>query len=349
MNNPGIARVLALTVAALATTWALYLSRDALLVIYVSVLLAIGFAPVVHAIEGWTFLAVTARGLPRWSAILVVYVAIVGMLILVGILVIPPLADQAQELWARLPSFVDRAESSLIRYGLLADRITLQQAIRIAPGPGDTFGTLATALTRTAGGVFGIVTVLILTFYLLVESESLFSAFARMFPRADRPRVVEVAGKISTKISAWLSGQLMLAATIGTTAAIGLWLLGIPYFYVLAVVAGLGELIPVLGPILAAVPAVLVGLSVSPQKALFVLVFFVVQQQVENHLLVPRVMARQVGISPVTVITALLIGGSLLGVLGAILAVPTAAIVQVVVQELLDERDRRQDRLDMRM
>jgi predicted PurR-regulated permease PerM len=133
----------------------------------------------------------------------------------------------------------------------------------------------------------------------------------------------------------------MLGATIGTTTAIALYFLGVPYFYVLAVIAGVGEMIPVIGPVLSAVPAILVGLTVSPRTALAVAIFWVVQQQLENHLLVPRIMSRQVGVSPVIVIAALLVGGSLLGILGAVLAVPTAAILQVVVQELLDERDRR--------
>jgi len=137
-----------------------------------------------------------------------------------------------------------------------------------------------------------------------------------------------------------LSGQLFLAGVIGVSAAIGLYLLGVPYFYVLALVAALGEMIPVVGPILAAVPGVAVAFTVSPQTGLFVLIFFLAQQQFENHFLVPKVMSRQVGVSAVTVIIALLIGGSVLGIIGAVLAVPSAAILQVVVQVLLDERDR---------
>jgi predicted PurR-regulated permease PerM len=188
--------------------------------------------------------------------------------------------------------------------------------------------------------VLGFVTILILTFYLLIESDSLFSGFARLFPRAERPRVREAASKISTKVSAWLNGQMFLAGVIGVSAAVGLYLLGVPYFYVLALLAAVGEMIPVVGPIFSAVPAVIVAFTVSPQTGVFVLIFFLAQQQVENHVLVPKVMERQVGVSPVTVIVALLIGGSVLGILGAVLAVPSAAILQVVVQELLDERDR---------
>ena len=105
----------------------------------------------------------------------------------------------------------------------------------------------------------------------------------------------------------------------------------------LALVAAIGEMIPIVGPILSAVPATAVALSVSPTLALGVIVFFVAQQQLENHLLVPKIMQRQVGISPVFVIIALLIGGSLLGVMGAILAVPTAAILQVLLEETLSE------------
>lgn len=158
--------------------------------------------------------------------------------------------------------------------------------------------------------------------FLLVESDSLLAAFVRLFPRPDRPRVQDAALKISTKVSAWLSGQLILGGTIGLSAALGLYFLGVPYFYVLALLAAFGELVPVVGPIFSAVPAVLVALTVSPQTALFTLLFFLLQQQVENHLLVPKVMERQVGVSAVFVIVALLIGGSVLGIIGAVIRHP---------------------------
>jgi len=205
-------------------------------------------------------------------------------------------------------------------------------------------GTVAMAATSVVSGIFALLTVLILTFYLLIESATLFRGFARLFPRSDRPRVREAAEQISVKVSAWLSGQLFLGGVIGVSAAVGLYALGVPYFYVLALVAAFGEMIPVVGPVLSAIPAVAVGFTVSPQTGLFVLIFFLAQQQVENHFLVPKIMSRQVGVSAVTVIIALLIGGSVLGIIGAILAVPSAAILQVVIEELLDERDRLQER-----
>ena len=138
-------------------------------------------------------------------------------------------------------------------------------------------------------------------------------------------------------------------ASSATTSAIGLWLLGVPFFYVLALISAVGELIPVVGPILSAIPAIAVAATVSLKKVLLVLIFFVLQQQFENHVLVPKVMSRQVGVSAVTVIVALLIGGKLLGIVGAILAVPTAAILQVVVVGAAAtgrERARRRAELD---
>ncbi len=336
----------AVAVAALGVivVWTLYLARDVLLLIYVSVLLAIGFGPIVHAIEHQQVVPVGQR-VPRWLAILAVYLLIVGTLIVIGFLVIPPLVGQARALATALPDLLDRGQTLLLRYGLLDHRITLEEVLRRAPAAsGDAVGTVAMAATGVVSGVFALLTVLILTFYLLIESDVLFRGFARLFPRAERPRVQEAAAEISVKVSAWLSGQLFLGGVIGVSAAIGLYALGVPYFYVLALVAAFGEMIPVVGPILAAIPAVAVGFTVSPRTGLFVLIFFLAQQQVENHFLVPKVMSRQVGVSAVTVIIALLIGGSLLGIMGAVLAVPSAAILQVVIQELLDERDRLEER-----
>ncbi len=335
MSTAAIARAVAVVAVGCLILVVLYTARNALLLIYISGLLATGLGPLVHRIEH----AVPTR-IPRWAAILLVYLVFVSLLIASALLVIPPLVEQAQDLWRRLPELLDRAQTFLVDRGWLDHRITLEEAVRNAPGPGNAVNTVAGAVSGVFAAFFAVITILILTFYLLVESDQLFAAVARFFPRPERPRVEQMAAKVSTKISAWLSGQLMLASTIGLSAAAGLYLLGVPYFYVLALLAAFGEMVPVVGPIIAAVPAVLVAFTVSPQTALGTVLFFLAQQQVENHLLVPKVMERQVGVSAGIVIVALLVGGSVLGILGAVLAVPTAAILQVLVQELLDERDR---------
>jgi predicted PurR-regulated permease PerM len=316
--------------------WAAYLVRGVLLLIYVSGLLAIGFSPIIRLIERQKVLPIGTARFPRWLAILILYLVIIGTVVLIGVLVIPPVIHQAQQLWSALPGMFDRAQEYLIAKGWLRDRLTLREAVERAPvgNSGDALTTAFGAVVGVIGGLFGLITILILTFYLLVDAESLRAMMLRLFP-ADRRKRVDMASRdITVKVSAWLGGQLVLGGIIGGSSAVGLWLLGVPYFYVLAVISGVGELIPVVGPILASIPAIAIAATVSVQKVLLVIVFFVVQQQIENHLLVPKIMSRQVGVSAATVIVALLIGAKLHGIAGAILAVPTAAILSVVIAEI---------------
>ena len=332
-----------ITVTALAVIllWAAYQVRGVLLLLYVSALLAAGFSPIVRIIERQKLLPVGTRRFPRWLAILILYLAIIGTLTAIGSLVFPPLIDQAQQLAKALPGMFNQAQTFLIEKGILRDPITIREAMERTPisRGGEAVGTVFSAVFGLVGGIFGLLTILILTFYFLVESESLRTSVLALFPRSRRRRVDAMTRAIIQKVSAWLSGQLFLAAVIGTTSALFLWALGVPFFYVLALISAIGELIPVVGPIIAAVPAVAVAASVSLQKAVVVIVFFVLQQQFENHVLVPKVMERQVGVSPVAVIVALLIGGNLLGIPGAILAVPTVAILQVLFVEWMRTRD----------
>ena len=324
---------------ALLLAVALYQVRTVVMLVYVSALLAIGLAPIVRAVERQTILPVGTRRFPRWLAILTLYLTLLITLVGLGFAVVPPLVKQGQALWTRLPDLFARGQQFLMKHGLIDHEFTMSEALQKAPtsmlgAGGDAVTTVVGAVFGLAGGVFGVVTILILTFYMLVESATIFRRFVRLFPVEQRLRVATVSNDISVKVSAWLGGQLLLGAIIGTTATIGLWLLGVPYFFVLGLLAGIGELIPMVGPILSAIPAVIVALTVSPGMALGVGAFFLAQQQFENHLLVPKLMERQVGVSAVTVIIALLVGGSLLGIVGALLAVPTAAVLQVIFDEL---------------
>jgi predicted PurR-regulated permease PerM len=296
----------------------------------------------VRLIQRQKMLPVGTRRFPRWMAILVLYVFMIGVLTGIGFMIFPPLVDQARQLWSAAPGMLERGQAFLISKGLLRAPIEWRDLVQHTPvgGSSEAVGTVFGAIVGVLGGLFGLLTILILTFYLLVESEALHTTFLRLFPRRNRERVAEASREITVKVSAWLGGQLLLGSIIGITSAVGLWLLGIPYFYVLALISAVGELIPVVGPVLAAIPAIAVASTVSLQKVLLVIAFFVVQQQFENHVLVPKVMERQVGISPVTVILALLVGGKLLGILGAILAVPTAAILQVVIAEVMSQERR---------
>ncbi len=329
-------------VVALVLLWALYLVRGQLLIIYVSALFATGLAPLVRMIERQHLLPIGKGRLTRTGAILLIYATVLGSIAGLVAGVAPPMADQAQELWKDLPATIESLQLTLVRWGLLQQTVTYQEVLKNAPaGSANAVSTLAATVFSIAGGVFGFVAILLLTFYFLVDSQAVFALFVTLFPLAQRRKVAVLSGRVAGKVSAWLGGQMLLSLIIGLTTAIGLALMGVPYFFVLALVAGIGEMIPMVGPILAAVPAVAVAFTVSPGLAVAVVIFFIAQQAIENNFLVPRVLGRQVGLSAVTVIIALGIGSQLLGLMGALLAVPTAAIVQVLFQELvLREADK---------
>ncbi len=330
--------------------WAAYLVRGPLLFIYISVLFATGLAPLVRMIERKRVLPFGRGRLPRAASILVIYATVIGLLVGLGFAVIPPMARQSQEFWKNAPKYLDQAQTQLVAWGLLSPEAQIKDLLQRMPaGGGDVVATVFATLWGFVGGIFGVVTILLLTFYLLVESQSIFETFVRLFPRRRRGKVSEVSALVGVKVSAWLGGQVLLGLIIGVISAIGLFLMGVPYFFVLAVIAGIGEMIPMVGPLLAAIPAVLVALTVSPALALGTALFFWGTQLLENNVLVPKVMGSTVGLSAVMVIASLVIGSQLLGVVGALLAVPTAAIIQVLFQELyLAEKEpgRRDDRVE---
>lgn len=315
--------------------WTLVEIKGVLLVLYVSGLLAIGFSPIINRFER-DFRQLTKRRLPRWVSIVLLYFGLGLMVVLLVAIVVPPFVRQARALWDDLPRYFDMAQNALQRAGVIGERWTSADVISRLPNPGIALAQVGGALKGFAGVVGTIVTVLVLPAYLLLESDSLAANFIKLFPRDRRPQISRLMSTVTDKVGAWLAGQLVLSGIIGTSAAIGLWLLGVPYFYVFAVLSAVGEMVPVIGPIVSSIPAVLVGFSVSIHTGAFVAIYFVVQQFLENHFIVPRVMQQQVGVSAVTVIVALLVGTELLGFAGALLAVPTAAIVQVLVKEYLE-------------
>lgn len=324
------------TAAAVALFWAMYEVRSELLLLYICALFATGLAPLVLVIERQSFLRIGKRRLPRTAAILLIYMTVIGLLAALVAAITPPMVEQAGQLWRDLPARLDLLQAKLVQWGLLAPGTSFKELLQQAPpGGADAVNTVLAALWGIVGGVFGFVTILLLTFYMLVDAQRIYSVFVRLFPRQQRKRVAEVSERVAVKVSAWLGGQVLLGFIIGITSGIGLWMMGVPYYFVLAVISGIGEMIPMVGPVLSAIPAVAVAFTVSPGLAFGVAVFFLVQQLLENNVLVPKVMSEQVGLSAVTVISSLVIGTALLGFVGALLAVPTAAIIQVLFEELV--------------
>ena len=330
-----------LTVSAVTILVAIFwAAREALMLVYISALIAMGFSPLVHMIErpraGGRLPAV-----PRWLAILVIYLTVVGIVVIIALMVVPPLVAQSVALWDRLPDELNRLQTFLIRYRMLRGPLTLAEAVRSAPvGSGaNAVGTVLVAVSSVIGGVFGLITIIILSFYLLLEARAMFEYWIRFVPAARRGDVAIAAREAVLKVSAWLSAQFVLAGVMGTFAAVGLGLMGVPYFYVVALVAAIGETIPIVGPVIGGITAVAVAITVSAKLAAMVGAYFLILHQLEANILVPKIMERRVGVSPVAVMVALLIGGSLWGLIGAILAIPTVAILSIIVDQIAAARD----------
>jgi predicted PurR-regulated permease PerM len=323
----------------------LWVARDAVLLVYISALLAMGLSPLVKIIERRR--EGTTRRVPRWLAILSIYAVLVAVVVLIGLLVLPPLVAQGSALWAKLPTEFNRLQSFLIKHRLLTHRVTLEEAVQSAPtgAGGNAAGAVLVAISSVIGGIFGLITILILTFYLLVEAGAMFEYLVRFAPAGRRSDIAVAARQGVAKVSAWLRAQFILAGMMGTFSAIGLGLMGVPYYYVIALVAAIGEMIPIVGPVIGGVTAVAVAITVSPKLALIVGAYFLVLHQLEANVLVPKIMERSVGVSPVAVMVALLVGGSLMGLAGAILAIPTAALLSVIIEEVATEQAARIQRI----
>ena len=325
-------QTVATVTAVLLVLAVLYVAREALMLIYISALVAMGFSPLVGLIQRPSHGRIR---LSRTFAILAIYLTIIGALVLVALAVVPPAIAQGRELWARVHELFDDFQRFLIRYRLMTRPVTLQEAVLNAPAGsgGNAVSSALFAISSLIGGVFGVVTILILSFYLLIEAEPLFHYLIRFVPADKRAQVGAAARESVLKVSAWLRAQLTLAGVMGVFAAVGLGLMGEPYFYVIALIAAIGETIPIVGPIIGGVTAVAVAIATSPRLAVTVGIYFFILHQLESNILVPKIMERRVGVSPVAVLIALLVGGALLGLIGAILAIPTAAILAVFVEE----------------
>jgi predicted PurR-regulated permease PerM len=198
-----------------------------------------------------------------------------------------------------------------------------------------------TVFTRTAGvfsGVFAFITVLVISFYLVVADQKGMKELIRpLVPEKNRDMVMSLVLKIQKKMGLWVLGQIILSIAIFVFTYVGLTILGVKYALVLALLAGLLEVVPYMGPFLAAVPAVLFAFVQSPALALAVIVLYILVQKSESYVLVPKIMQKTVGTSPLVVLVSLLIGFKLAGILGLLLAVPIAGALMVLLEEFRGE------------
>jgi predicted PurR-regulated permease PerM len=334
-----VLRATLVVVAVLLGAYFLWRIQEVLFLLFVAILLATAIEPLVNRLRRGPF--------NRGTGVLVVYSAIVVLLAVPAYLLIPNVLGQAAafteglpdrltalrpQLQALQPRFVGEAVSSAV------DQLVARLQAPAAP-PQEQIVEAGTTLGHTA---IDFVSVFVLAFYWLVERAAIKRVLLRAVPARRAREVNTIWLEVEEKLGGWVRGELVLMTAIGVAAGVGYFVIGLPNAALLGVIAGLMEVVPMVGPFLAFAPAVLVALAFDPPRAVAVILYALVIQQLETNVLVPRVMGHTVGVSPLTVLLGILIGSVLAGLPGAFLAVPLAAAIQVLVAHLFHSEDSSQ-------
>jgi predicted PurR-regulated permease PerM len=328
-------RTVLLVAAIVLLAWLALTLQDHLLKLLLAIILATGLRPLVAWLE--------ARGVRRGPAVLIIYFGFVLVAIGLLVVVVPPIVHQTELVVMQAPSFADQiviwAQDARTQLPFMPEvDAQVRTQLRALSGQIGALASQAVVLARFALGVFSgllsTVLILLITLYLIVDGGRIRDYLLTFVASGRHAQFRRVTDRIGTRMGGWLLGQVTLSLLIGTISFIGLTVLGIPGAVLLAVLAGIGEAIPLIGPIASAIPAIIVGFSQSTWQGVAVLVLYIVIQQLENNLIVPKVMGRAVALHPLPIVLALLFGGELLGLLGTIVAVPVAAAIAVLLDEV---------------
>ncbi|HOY56208.1 MAG TPA: AI-2E family transporter [bacterium] len=306
----------------------LYVIRDVVGLLFVAVVVAAALDPFVDYLH--------KKKIPRAVSILAIYLILFGIVSLMIVSLVPAVSEQAGQLASNLPDYYERIALGFNRLGDGQQNVpaTLPQALSGLSSnlAGATSGVFST-ITGIFGGLVSLVSFLVIVFYLMVQENGVKYFLQFLVPLKKRAEIMHLIDKIQTKLGFWLRGQLILCLLVGLMVYLLLLIMGVKYALLLGLIAAITEIIPYVGPIIGAVPGIFIAFSDSFTKVLMVALVYLIVQQVENSLLVPKIMQKSVGLNPVVVMVAILVGGSLGGVVGALLAVPVAAIIDVVVED----------------
>jgi len=311
-----------------------YLIRDIIITIFVALIFATLIEPTINKLE--------AKKIPRGVGVIIIYIALILLLVFVVRMLIPPIVEQVGLLATNFPDFWNKTMENFESVKQYSEEQGLLDNIKKG------LDGLQSSLSKAATGAYGFIVsifrnivnflvILVVTFYLVVQKGALSKTLKALAPNKYHFYLENLSSRIQQKIGGWARGQLLLGLIIGIFSFVGLIFILPRYALVLAIVAGITELIPYLGPVIGAIPAVFLGFTVSFGHGLAVLILYIVIQQVENNIIVPQVMKKQVGLNPVVIIISMLIGARLTGVVGIILAVPVVSAISLIVKDFADK------------
>ena len=303
-----------------------------LILIGVAFFLAIGLEPA----ASWF----VNRGLPRWLAttlVFVVFLAAMGGFVAAAI---PPLVQQAEDLVHQVPNYLQQAQDHSSAIGRLNDRFHLQQRITdaVKGSGGSALNEVVSAGTAVFGALADSLIVIVLTVYFLVDMPRIRTTMYRLVPGTRRPRAILIGDEVFAKVGAYVLGNVLISVITGVATFIWLIAFGVPYPLLLAIFVAVLDLVPIVGSTIAGVVSAAVALTVSLPVCIATVAFFIVFRLLEDYLLMPRIIGRAVKVPGLITVVAVLIGGALLGIVGALVAIPIAAALQLLTQEVLYPR-----------
>lgn len=312
-----------------------YTIREVFVLLLVAIVLATALDPWVDKLQ--------TKRIPRTLGLIIIYVLLFGGISVILGLLIPPLVNQFSELTQNFPAIYQKFLDEFQALRDFSSQAGIQQNIssvlqNIQGSVTSAGGSVFSAISGFFGGVIAFIAVLIITFYMVTEESGMKKFFRSIAPLRYQPYLHELISKVQVKMGGWLRGQLLLLLIVAVMSYIGLLILGVKYALVLALFAGLMEFIPMIGSTIGAVPAAFIAFTQSPTKGILVVVLYIVIQQLENNIIVPKVMKSTTGIHSIVTIIVLLIGAKVAGLLGVILAVPVTLIVMTVYQDVFGKR-----------
>lgn len=315
------------------TFWLLYRLREVLFLFFVAIVVGTAIRPAVDWLH--------RRGVSRASGVIIIYILIAGLVVGFLAMILPLLADQTAQISGTVPEYYTNFRSALTNSGnrLLQNigwRMPSEISLLIRREPNsdgviDQVGQTLFYTNLVLKGVLGTLAVFLLAYYWTQESNFVVRALLRIVPQQRKKNIREFLQLAETKLGGYIRGQGLLCIAVGIAAFIAYLLIGLPYLLVLAIFAGVMEMVPIFGPALGAIPAFFVALSIDPSKAVWVVVATTVIQLLENAVLVPRIMRHSMGVNPIIVLLSLIAFSSVFGFVGALLALPLAAIIQLLV------------------
>jgi len=317
--------------------WLLYRFYQVFFILFIAMVMGTVIRPAVT----WLY----HRGLHRFTGVVLIYLLILAFLVVFVLLLFPLIAKQATTIAAAVPGYyqslrewmVNSPNQMIVRLGQFLPITLLEQAPvqqtgeQMLTSAGQALGYAASAVNVIFMGT----AILLLAFHWTLDGPRTIQSFLLMVPSGQRESIGELVSAMEAKVGSYIAGQGLLCLVIGIMALVAYVLIGLPNAFVLALVAGVMEAVPMVGPLLGAVPASLVALSIAPARLVWVIVATIIIQQLENSLLVPRVMRKAVGVNPFVSLLAFFAFSSLLGLAGALMAIPMAAIIQLLLDRFV--------------